>query len=101
MLYVNSALEIYVCLDHVIFLSKIQFFRNNNNYAKASRLLFFGFAPSDSDDRLSIILLWGVKERDMSSCHFSEEGCLGTGGYDNNFDASTLASQKAFAVSVT
>ena len=62
------------------------------------RLVSQGFAGNDVDYSISLWLVWGIKERDMSSCHFSDYKCLGKQVFDESFKPSTIAAQQSFVV---
>nr|KAG5700686.1 hypothetical protein BaRGS_029051 [Batillaria attramentaria] len=75
---------------------QIQLYTDSHHYTKAIKHNNYGFVPNDVDRTITIHLVWGLGEQDMSSCHFSEVECPGTQVYDDNFQASTQAAQQAF-----
>ncbi|XP_076464560.1 protein dispatched homolog 1-like isoform X1 [Babylonia areolata] len=74
----------------------IQLYRDSHHYSKAVNLLKEGFVSNDQDETITIYLVWGLKENDLSSCHFSSIECRGDHRFDDSFQASTLAAQRAF-----
>ena len=49
-------------------------------------------------DPVLVYLFWGVNERDMSECHFSDFNCVGRKIYDPTFNPNTMAAQLGFLV---
>ena len=43
-------------------------------------------------------IVWGLRPRDMSGCHFSDENCQGIQQYDDTFNPNTVAAQVALMV---
>lgn len=74
-------------------------FRDSHFYSRASDKNNKGFVASDLDPTVTVYLVWGLRERDLANCHFSDVECEGTQQYDDAFDASTDAAQRAFVVS--
>ncbi|KAL8603219.1 hypothetical protein ACOMHN_025234 [Nucella lapillus] len=74
---------------------QIQLYTDSHHYSKAIKLNNYGFTASDQDPTITLRLLWGLKENDLSHCHFSSVECKGRRQYDDNFDASTQAAQQA------
>ncbi|XP_071961979.1 protein dispatched homolog 1-like [Antedon mediterranea] len=54
------------------------------------------FVPSDEDENTLVILAWGLKNQDLSSCHFTDDTCAGQLVQDEEFDLSSAANQQAF-----
>ncbi|XP_050405808.2 protein dispatched homolog 3 [Patella vulgata] len=75
---------------------QIQFFKKNHNYGKAANYRANSFLPDAIDYPLSLTLLWGLKEQDLSSCHFSDVKCKGTVHFDDNFDPNSVEAQKSY-----
>ena len=77
---------------------KAGLFRESHHYSQAMRLVSQKFADNDVDHSISLYLVWGIRERDMSSCHFSDYECLGKQVFDDSFNPSTMAAQQSFVV---
>ena len=75
-------------------------YTDSHYYSKAIKHNNYGFVANDMDPIITIYLVWGLRERDLSSCHFSDVECTGAQRFDNSFDASTEAAQQAFVVSM-
>ena len=75
-------------------------YTDSHYYSKAIKHNNYGFVANDMDPIITIYLVWGLRERDLSSCHFSDVECTGAQRFDNSFDASTEAAQQAFVVSI-
>ncbi|XP_076463983.1 protein dispatched homolog 1-like [Babylonia areolata] len=75
---------------------QIQLYTDSHHYSRAIKHNNYGFVSSDQDRTITIILVWGLKENDLSSCHFSSVECRGDHRFDDSFQASTLAAQRAF-----
>ena len=56
-----------------------------------------GFVPS-GDNFVQILLLWGMKPRNMSTCHRSDYLCEGDQVWDETFDLNTPTAQFALQV---
>ncbi|XP_076464766.1 protein dispatched homolog 1-like [Babylonia areolata] len=74
----------------------IDLYRDSHHFSMAVNLLKEGFVSNDQDETITIYLVWGLKENDLSSCHFSSIECRGDHRFDDSFQASTLAAQRAF-----
>ncbi|KAK6181587.1 hypothetical protein SNE40_009412 [Patella caerulea] len=75
---------------------QVQFFKKNHNYGKAANYRANSFLPGEEEYPLSLTLLWGLKEQDLSSCHFSDINCKGTVHFDDDFDPNSVEAQKAY-----
>ncbi|KAL4237665.1 hypothetical protein ACF0H5_002379 [Mactra antiquata] len=72
-----------------------QFYRNSHNYGKALDLDFNGFVANKNDRNVIVYIVWGLRERDMSTCHFSDPRCIGEERLDMTFDPNTEEAQIA------
>ena len=45
-----------------------------------------------------VYIVWGLKHRDVSGCHFSDEQCEGVQRYDDSFNPNTPVAQVALMV---
>ena len=54
---------------------------------------------SDVGSSIALWLVWGLRERDMSACHFSDYRCQGRQVFHDAFNPSTMAAQQSFVVS--
>lgn len=93
--------QIYlVLLISLVFMYlKAQFYRNSHNYGKALDLDFHGFVANKNDRNVVVYIVWGLKEQDMSGCHFSDARCVGVARFDPTFDPNTVQAQLAIKVS--
>lgn len=51
-----------------------------------------------NDRNVVVYIVWGLEERDMSGCHFSDGRCVGVEKYDPSFNPNTLEAQLAIKV---
>jgi len=78
-----------------------QFYRKSHNYGKALEHDFHGFVANKNDRNVVVYIVWGLRERDMSECHFSDGRCVGKESFDPFFDPNTLEAQLALKVTGT
>ncbi|XP_071080944.1 protein dispatched homolog 1-like [Haliotis cracherodii] len=74
---------------------QLQLYKQSHNYAKAINRNLYSFEPNDVDRSIRVYLVWGLRERDLSGCHFSAVVCHGTQVFDDKFDASIPEAQLA------
>lgn len=56
------------------------------------------FRPTPAEHQLTLHLVWGLQEQDMSSCDKSAIKCLGKMRPDNTFDINPVRAQVAMMV---
>ncbi|XP_070181261.1 protein dispatched homolog 1-like [Littorina saxatilis] len=75
---------------------QVGLFKESHRWSRAYRLTSGGFVPNEQESSIQLWLVWGIRERDMCACHFSDYTCTGRQQYDDTFDPSTLAAQRSF-----
>ncbi|XP_076442540.1 protein dispatched homolog 1-like [Babylonia areolata] len=74
---------------------QVGLFKENHHYTRAFRLASGGFADNMVDTSIELVLLWGVRTRDLSPCSFSSYTCHGREVFDDTFDPNTEAAQQS------
>ncbi|XP_076442808.1 protein dispatched homolog 1-like [Babylonia areolata] len=74
---------------------QVGLFKENHHYTRAFRLASGGFADNIVDMSIELVLLWGVRTRDLSPCSFSNYTCHGREVFDDTFDPNTEAAQQS------
>ncbi|KAH3854522.1 hypothetical protein DPMN_097065, partial [Dreissena polymorpha] len=69
--------------------------KDSHVYSIAAKHLQESFTISDEDSTITIYIVWGLLQNDMSGCHFSTPECKGEHRWDANFNPSTHAAQTA------
>lgn len=69
------------------------------NWYDIKRLRRSAFRPSQEDDVVEIHIIWGLKNQDRSSCHFTDFKCRGRTVFDTSFDLNPGDCQVALLVS--
>ncbi|KAK3607816.1 hypothetical protein CHS0354_031317 [Potamilus streckersoni] len=72
---------------------QVQIYGSNHNYGKAVWHEEHSFVASEADNVAVVYIVWGLLERDISDCHFSETRCMGKEAYDPNFNPNTPQAQ--------
>lgn len=67
-------------------------------YRIADDLSANAFISTDIDRTLSVHIVWGMLENDMSDCHFSTPDCQGKQRWDPDFNPNTVEAQQALQV---
>jgi len=65
------------------------------NWYDIKRLRRSAFRPSQEDDVVEIHIIWGLKNQDRSSCHFTDFKCRGRTVFDTSFDLNPADCQMA------
>ncbi|XP_029214096.1 protein dispatched homolog 1-like isoform X3 [Acropora millepora] len=65
------------------------------NWYISPRLRRTAFRPSQEDDVVEVNVIWGLKDQDRSSCHFTDFKCKGKTVFDNSFDLNPTECQEA------
>lgn len=71
---------------------------SGTNWYEIKRLRETAFQPSEEDKIVTVHVIWGLKEQDRSSCHFTDYKCKGKTVFDANFDINPLLCQNAVLV---
>ena len=69
------------------------------NWYDIKRLRRSAFRPSQEDDVVEVHIIWGLKNQDRSSCHFTDFKCKGSTVFDGSFDLNPSECQVALLVS--
>ena len=77
---------------------QIKIFKKDTNYGQVWNLAEKKFKPSTDDDFVSIYIVWGLRKRDMSQCHFTDHECWGRAVFDDTFDMNSPPVQFALKV---
>ena len=77
---------------------QLQLYQDNHHYAKAKRAREYSMLVSTEDSLVQIHIVWGLKNKDRSDCHFSSIQCRGNNVYDETFDPNPVANQQALMV---
>lgn len=77
---------------------QLKIYKDNTNYGKANNIQLYSFPPSGEDNMVRIYMSWGLKNRNLSGCHFSDIECAGKEEFDDAFDVSTAEAQDALKV---
>ena len=77
----------------------MKFYKESHNYGKAVSHRTNAFKPSETDQYLAVNILWGLKNQDLSKCHYSDHECTGDTVYDDAFDLTLPEAQIAMLVS--
>ncbi|KAL3837324.1 hypothetical protein ACJMK2_022690 [Sinanodonta woodiana] len=75
---------------------QVQIYDSNHNYGKAVRHEAYSFVASEADNVAVVYIVWGLMERDISECHFSDTRCIGKEAYDPFFNPNTPKAQAGF-----
>ena len=89
---------IFLLRIYLYFLRQVQLYRKSHNYGRALDLDFHYFIANEADRNVKVHIVWGLKPRDMSICHFSDGRCEGREQYDDEFDPNTQEAQLAMKV---
>ncbi|XP_076080756.1 protein dispatched homolog 1-like [Mytilus galloprovincialis] len=73
----------------------LQLFQDDHHYSKAVYAQEYTMLVSTADSLVQIHVVWGLKNKDRSHCHFSSIQCRGNNVYDDDFDPNTVANQQA------
>lgn len=79
-------------------LFKIDVWGPGTNWYISPRLRRTAFRPSQEDDVVEVNVIWGLKDQDRSSCHFTDFKCKGKTVFDNSFDLNPAECQEAILV---
>ena len=79
-------------------LFKIDVWGPGTNWYISPRLRRTAFRPSQEDDVVEVNVIWGLKDQDRSSCHFTDFKCKGKTVFDNSFDLNPTECQEAILV---
>ena len=79
----------------------MKFYKESHNYGKAVSHRTTAFKPSETDQYLAVNILWGLKNQDLSKCHYSDHECTGDTVYDDAFDLTLPEAQIAMLVSTS
>ncbi|KAL8608257.1 hypothetical protein ACOMHN_042124 [Nucella lapillus] len=74
---------------------QVGLFKESHHYTRAFRLYSNGFADNMVDYSINLVMIWGVKEKDLSPCPFSHYNCHGREVFDDSFNPSTEAAQRS------
>lgn len=69
------------------------------NWYVIKRLRRSAFRPSQEDHVVEVHIIWGLKNQDRSSCHFTDFKCKGNTVFDPSFDLNPSECQVALLVS--
>ena len=69
------------------------------NWYEIKRLRETAFQPSEEDNIVSVHIIWGLREQDRSTCHFTDYKCKGKTVLDSSFDLNPPPCQNAMLVS--
>lgn len=90
-----SAIELICFLQPQLFIS-------SNEHETARSLKSYSFKKNMNDIPINVLIVWGLKPRDMSSCdpryYKAFHPCPGIGVYDDKFDLEKEANQLAMKV---
>ncbi|CAD5119818.1 DgyrCDS8401 [Dimorphilus gyrociliatus] len=73
---------------------EVEIFKKFHNLGQSLDYKNNAFLPS-KDTYVSVIITWGMKERDFSDCHKTDHECKGKQVWDNDFDMNKPANQLA------
>ncbi|XP_060082462.1 uncharacterized protein LOC132561782 [Ylistrum balloti] len=73
----------------------MQVWKDSHHYTKAIDAEQYDFYVSAEENLVTIHILWGLRNKDRSNCHFSDITCRGTTVYDDTFDPNPVANQQA------
>ncbi|KAJ7373388.1 hypothetical protein OS493_012981 [Desmophyllum pertusum] len=65
------------------------------NWYNIKRLRRSAFRPSQEDNVVEVNIIWGLKNQDRSSCHFTDFKCKGRTVFDTSFDLNPAECQVA------
>ncbi|XP_013386010.1 uncharacterized protein LOC106155638 [Lingula anatina] len=74
---------------------ELPIYKPSNNYGKAQNRRLHAFKPSEEDQYVTVYLVWGLKERDVSGCHQSDFRCTGKQVWDDMFGLNSPPAQIA------
>ncbi|CAH1800481.1 unnamed protein product [Owenia fusiformis] len=78
---------------------QFKIYKDTTNYGQVDHLHYNVFKMDrNSVEYVDIYLIWGMKERDLSSCHHSDFHCIGEQRWDQSFDINQPRHQIAFKV---
>ncbi|XP_033735368.1 uncharacterized protein LOC117323939 [Pecten maximus] len=73
----------------------MQVWKDSHFYSKAIDAEQYDFHVSADENLVTVNILWGLKNKDRTDCHFSDITCRGTTVYDDTFDPNPVANQQA------
>ncbi|XP_052084245.1 uncharacterized protein LOC127721526 isoform X2 [Mytilus californianus] len=73
----------------------LQLFQDDHHYSKAQYAQEYSMLVSTADSLVQIHVVWGLKNKDRSHCHFSSIQCGGNNVYDEDFDPNLVTNQQA------
>ncbi|XP_077990897.1 protein dispatched-like [Glandiceps talaboti] len=73
----------------------VQIFKDGNNFVIFNDKSTSAFVESDADVTTEVLIVWGLQNQDLSSCHHTDYECTGETVWDNSFDLNPTPSQKA------
>ncbi|XP_069118440.1 protein dispatched homolog 1-like isoform X1 [Argopecten irradians] len=73
----------------------MQVWKDSHFYSLAIDAEQYSFHQSADENLVTVNILWGLKNKDRSDCHFSDIKCRGTTVYDDTFDPNPVANQQA------
>ncbi|OWF55417.1 protein dispatched homolog 3-like [Mizuhopecten yessoensis] len=73
----------------------MQVWKDSHHYSKAIDAEQYDFYVSADENLVTVHILWGLKNKDRSNCHFSDITCVGDNVYDDSFDPNPVANQQA------
>ena len=82
---------------HAFFLQP-QFLKSDSNFGQYQSKRQTEFKPGNADNTMRILLVWGMKEQDVSDCHITAPDCWGENVWDNTFNLNETSVQEKLMV---
>ena len=79
-------------------LLQIKFLKDSSNFGRYLAKSGSAFPPRDEIGTTYLMLVWGLKNQDLSRCHRTDHKCMGDTVWDDSFHLNSAVAQQALLV---